>query len=84
MLVCFYVEYFFNIFVQTADMKIMASGAVPNSEPLQQFFATSLSPAGYVKVRDSLQLEGFGNIFAFGDIADLQHAKVRILNNNLT
>eukprot|EP00026_Physarum_polycephalum_P009792 Phypoly_transcript_09928.p1 GENE.Phypoly_transcript_09928~~Phypoly_transcript_09928.p1 ORF type:complete len:366 (-),score=65.46 Phypoly_transcript_09928:121-1218(-) len=59
-----------------ADLKISATGVVPNSESLRSFFGTALSPAGYVKVRGTLQLEGFGNIFAFGDIADLDQPKM--------
>lgn len=59
-----------------ADLKIMATGNTPNSEALRPFFGTALTPSGYVKVRPTLQLEGFGNIFAFGDIADSEHAKM--------
>jgi len=59
-----------------ANLKITATGNTPNSESLRDFFSTALTPAGYVKVRPTLQLEGYGNIFCFGDIADLHHPKL--------
>lgn len=69
--------YLFSILnIDAADFKILATGVQPNSESLQQFFGAALSPAGYVKVRKTLQLEGNDNIFALGDIADLDMPKV--------
>jgi hypothetical protein len=76
----FFFFFFFPTLLATADLKILATGVLPNSESLHQFLGPALSPAGYVKVRPTLQLEGFGNIFAFGDIADLDHPKVIYLN----
>jgi len=54
-----------------ADMKVLATGMVPNSEPFQQFLGESLTEKGYLKVLPSLQVQDRPNMFVIGDMADL-------------
>lgn len=48
----------------------------PNEEPLHPFFDNALSSNQCLKISPSLQVHGFDNIFALGDIIDLKIPKV--------
>jgi Pyridine nucleotide-disulphide oxidoreductase len=59
-----------------ADLKITTNGGVPNTQAFHAHFGDALGPRGYIKVRSTLQMEGYDHIFAIGDIADVPQNKV--------
>ncbi len=59
----------------SADIAFMCTGISPNSGYLRGFFATSLDSRGFLKVNRFLQVEGFRNIFAAGDVTAIMEEK---------
>jgi apoptosis-inducing factor 2 len=61
-----------------ADLLLRAFGATPNTVALRQTFAHALDRAGRVKVNQHLQMEGHSNIFALGDITNIDEPKLAV------
>lgn len=62
-----------------ADLVFAATGAQPNNEYLRAELADILNERGLVKVNAQLQVEGYNNLYALGDIADSGEAKLGYL-----
>lgn len=60
------------------DKAYWCTGFVPNNSLLKKNFSSSLADNGYVKVNEFLQVSGVeaANIFAIGDLADLDEEKM--------
>ncbi|EGG21756.1 putative apoptosis inducing factor [Cavenderia fasciculata] len=58
-----------------ADLVFWSIGNKTNNEYLQTHFATQLDQAGRIKVNGSLQVEGHDNVFAIGDITNVDELK---------
>ncbi|KYQ93161.1 putative apoptosis inducing factor [Tieghemostelium lacteum] len=58
-----------------ADLVFWTVGNKLNNEPLQTHFAGVLNDQGRIKVNNSLQVEGYQNIFAIGDINSISELK---------
>lgn len=63
----------------TADLVFYGTGATPNTELLRENFASSLDNAGLVKVDEYLRVAGSQNIFAVGDVTNVQESKLAFL-----
>ncbi|KAH8826900.1 FAD/NAD(P)-binding domain-containing protein [Flagelloscypha sp. PMI_526] len=62
-----------------ADLVLSARGPRPNTDLFKDnVFSSSLTPSGTVKVKPTLQVEGFDDIFAIGDIIDWNEQKMNI------
>lgn len=62
-----------------ADFLIVAYGSKPNSELVQEFDPSAISPNGYVAVdKASLQIKGHPTWFAIGDVADTPDGKTAV------
>jgi NADH dehydrogenase FAD-containing subunit len=62
-----------------ADLAFLCTGIQPNSGFLRENFGDCITPAGYVKTNDFLQLQGnvvYPNIFVAGDVADVKEEKL--------
>ncbi|GAA6005150.1 NAD(P)/FAD-dependent oxidoreductase [Rhodotorula paludigena] len=59
----------------TADFVFVAHGNAPNTGLVRDFDASALDEKKRVRVRPSLQLENYDNIFAVGDITDVKEEK---------
>jgi apoptosis-inducing factor 2 len=59
-----------------ADVILSCIGFTPNTGYLKKDFSKILDEAGYIKVNQNLQVEGFPNIFAMGDITNLKEEKL--------
>ncbi|GAA5899569.1 hypothetical protein JCM5296_006947 [Sporobolomyces johnsonii] len=60
----------------TADFIFLAFGNTPNTSLLSTFDPSTLDASHRVKVRPSLQLTGYDNLFAVGDITDIPESKL--------
>ena len=58
-----------------ADLVVLCSGARPNNEAIPQ---SLLNQSGHVPVRETLQTKAFDNVFAVGDIANVNEAKMLV------
>jgi len=61
-----------------ADLVFHCVGAKVNNEPLKKNFSHLLDVYGRLKVNPNLQVEGFRNIFALGDITNLPELKMAV------
>ena len=59
----------------TADIAFICTGIIPNSKHLKVFFRSSLDSRGFLKVNKFLQVGGFQNIFAAGDVTAILEEK---------
>lgn len=62
-----------------ADLAFLCTGIQPNSGFLKDNFADCVTPLGYVRTNDFLQLQGdivYPNIFVAGDVADVREEKL--------
>ncbi|CEQ40677.1 SPOSA6832_02334, partial [Sporobolomyces salmonicolor] len=60
----------------TADFIFLAFGNTPNTSLLSAFDPSTLDASHRVKVQPSLQLTGYDNLFAIGDITDIPESKL--------
>ncbi|GAA5874585.1 hypothetical protein JCM1840_002237 [Sporobolomyces johnsonii] len=60
----------------TADFIFLAFGNTPNTSLLSAFDPSILDASHRVKVQPSLQLTGYDNLFAVGDITDIPESKL--------
>jgi len=58
------------------DISFLCTGITPNFKFMQKNFYSKLNKKNYLKVNDYLQLIGYKNIFAAGDIAGLNEEKL--------
>lgn len=58
-------------------IQIVCTGQVPQSGLLQTLSPSSINEAGFIRVRDTLQVQdpALPNVFAIGDVADTGAAK---------
>ena len=56
-------------------MAFFCGGQVLNSESLKKNFADVMTELGEIKVNSFLQVEGFQNVFALGDITNVKPIK---------
>jgi len=59
-----------------ADLTFVTFGVTLNTDSLKADFSTHLDHMGRVKVNQYLQLEGYPNIFAIGDITNIPEPKL--------
>ena len=59
-----------------SDLTFICTGITPNSEPLKKNMLKYLDKKGYVNVNKYLQINGCENIFAAGDITNIQEEKL--------
>jgi len=62
-----------------ADLAFLCTGIQPNSGFMKENFSDCITPAGYIRTNDSLQLHGniiYPNIFVAGDVADVKEEKL--------
>jgi len=57
------------------DMAFLCTGITPNYDFMKKNFGDKLNPKGFIKVNEYLQLEGYHNIFAVGDVSDRTEEK---------
>ncbi|MDP4039613.1 MAG: FAD-dependent oxidoreductase [Candidatus Pacearchaeota archaeon] len=57
------------------DLIFLCTGIKPNFEFMKKNFSKNLNENNQIKVNDFLQVEGFKNIFAAGDISDIKDEK---------
>ncbi|GAA3607678.1 hypothetical protein GCM10022419_110770 [Nonomuraea rosea] len=60
----------------SADIWFRAHGVRVKSDFLGAELAAARTPAGHVRVTETLNVEGFGHIYAVGDLTDLAEAKM--------
>ncbi|NXD14655.1 AIFM2 factor, partial [Nothocercus nigrocapillus] len=60
----------------TVDMLILCTGIKINSSAYASAFGDKMASNGALKVNQHLQLEGYENIYAIGDCADLKEPKM--------
>lgn len=63
----------------TADLAFLCTGIQPNSNFLRDTFPDCITPLGYVRTNDFLQMQGdiiLPNIFVAGDVADVREEKL--------
>ncbi|KFV73263.1 Apoptosis-inducing factor 2, partial [Struthio camelus australis] len=60
----------------TVDMVVLCTGIKINSSAYASAFGDKLASNGALKVNQYLQLEGYENIYAIGDCADLKEPKM--------
>ncbi|GAA5874581.1 hypothetical protein JCM1840_002236 [Sporobolomyces johnsonii] len=60
----------------TADFIFLAFGNTPNTSLLTAFDPSTLDASHRVKVRPTLQVAGYDNLFAIGDITDIPESKL--------
>nr|XP_060624846.1 ferroptosis suppressor protein 1 [Anolis sagrei ordinatus] len=58
------------------DMVILCTGIKVNSSAYSSSFVNKLASNGALKVNDYLQVEGYDNIYAIGDCADVKEPKM--------
>jgi len=58
------------------DVAYCCVGFVPNTDFMKANFAELLTPKGHIKVNEHLQTVDYPNIFALGDIADINEEKL--------
>jgi len=68
--------------VLEADLHFLCTGLEPNNEPLTKNFEAQLDNNGHVKVNKHLQVEGFSNIFAVGDLTNVAEEKTVLNGGN--
>jgi NADH dehydrogenase FAD-containing subunit len=54
----------------------LASGLTPNSEFMRPHMSHTLDESGYIRVNPYLQVDGFSNVFALGDVSSADSAKL--------
>ncbi|NXL57729.1 AIFM2 factor, partial [Chordeiles acutipennis] len=59
-----------------ADMVVLCTGIKINSSAYAAAFGAKMASNGALKVNKHLQLEGYDNIYAIGDCADLKEPKM--------
>ncbi|NWX49672.1 AIFM2 factor, partial [Steatornis caripensis] len=59
-----------------ADMVVLCTGIKINSSAYAAAFGSKMARNGALKVNEHLQLEGYENIYAIGDCADLKEPKM--------
>lgn len=62
-----------------ADIVFEATGVLPNNEFLTNTLPEILNTHGFIKVNGNLDIQGFHNLYALGDIADVGEAKLGYL-----
>ncbi|MCP2339916.1 FAD-dependent oxidoreductase [Actinomadura rupiterrae] len=60
----------------TADIWFRAHGVAVQTSYLGPDLAAARTPAGRIRVTETLSVEGFPNVFALGDVTDLDEAKM--------
>ncbi|XP_056250798.1 apoptosis-inducing factor 2 [Seriola aureovittata] len=60
----------------TTDLIVCCTGLKVNSAAYASSFSDSLTDSGALKVNQHLQIQGFSNIFAVGDCADVKEPKM--------
>lgn len=60
----------------TADIWFRAYGVAVQTSYLGDDLAAALTPAGRIRVTGTLNVEGFENVYALGDVTDLAEAKM--------
>lgn len=58
------------------DIAFCCIGFTPNTEFMRPSFSDLLTEKGYIKINEHLQLVDYPNIFALGDIADIDEEKL--------
>ena len=59
----------------TADLTFLCVGITPNYEYMNKHCSTSLNERNYICVTPELQVEGYNNVFAAGDITNIPEEK---------
>ncbi|KAK4052464.1 hypothetical protein OIV83_002266 [Microbotryomycetes sp. JL201] len=59
-----------------ADYILIATGNKPNTSLVSQYDSAAVNSAGLVKVQPTLQLVSHDNMFAIGDVTDVQETKL--------
>ncbi|HLD98439.1 MAG TPA: FAD-dependent oxidoreductase [Candidatus Nanoarchaeia archaeon] len=59
-----------------ADLFFICTGITPNSDSLKKNLGSSLNDNNQIKVNDYLQMENYNNIFAAGDITNINEEKL--------
>lgn len=52
------------------DIAFLCTGITPNYDFMKKNFRDKLNPKGFIRVNEHLQIEGYNNIFAVGDVSD--------------
>lgn len=65
--------------ISDADLVFQATGVVANNEFIKAKMSHILNQYGYVKIDKGLQVIGYDNLYALGDIADVGEAKLGYL-----
>ncbi|MBG0830179.1 FAD-dependent oxidoreductase [Planomonospora sp. ID67723] len=60
----------------SADIWFRAHGVSVDSDYLGDGLADARTPEGYVRVTETLNVEGYGHVYAVGDITDVAEAKM--------
>jgi apoptosis-inducing factor 2 len=63
-----------------ADLLLLCYGAKVNNEYLRAHFTEQLDRQGRVKVNPQMQVEGYSNIFAVGDITNIDEPKMGVVS----
>ncbi len=58
-----------------ADMILLCTGIIPNSEFMKENFSKSIDEKGRIKVNNHLQVEGHKNVFSAGDVNNIMEEK---------
>ncbi|MEM7361796.1 MAG: FAD-dependent oxidoreductase [Bacteroidota bacterium] len=59
-----------------ADIAFLCTGVQPNSGMIKESLPKEVDKKGYVKVKETLQLAGYPNIFAAGDVVAIEEEKL--------